>query len=57
MRCGLLSLLFSCFALASCGSVVKKLDSSQTDEQTVYQKCTPLPPLEIPSELAPAAID
>lgn len=57
MRYGLLSLLIGCFILASCGSVVRKLDSNQTDEQKMYQKCTPLPPLEIPSELAPAAID
>jgi uncharacterized lipoprotein len=41
--------------LAGCGTVVKQLDSSWLDYQTVYNKSTPLPPLEISPELASSA--
>ncbi len=38
--------------LSGCGVVVRYLDSSWADEQTVYDKNQQLPSLEIPPELS-----
>jgi uncharacterized lipoprotein len=37
--------------LTGCGTAMKFLDSTLADDQTVYEKSQPLPPLEIPPEL------
>ncbi len=37
--------------LFGCGTAVRYLDSTLADEQVVYEKSQPLPPLEIAPEL------
>jgi len=46
------TLLFLLSLLPGCGVVVRQLESSWADDQTVYNKSRSLPPLEIPAELA-----
>ncbi|MCK5876819.1 MAG: hypothetical protein KAG43_04230 [Candidatus Marithrix sp.] len=44
-------LLFSLTWLSGCGTVVKYLDATWTDDRTSSEKGNTLPPLEIPPEL------
>ena len=46
------TLLLLLFLFSGCGIVVRHLDSTWTDDKTVYEKDQPLPPLEIPPELS-----
>jgi uncharacterized lipoprotein len=47
-----LILLLLLTLLSGCGAAIKHLDSSWLDDQTVYEKSQPLPPLEISPELS-----
>jgi uncharacterized protein YceK len=38
--------------LSGCGTVIRHLDATWLNNKTVYKKAKPLPPLEIPPELA-----
>lgn len=38
--------------LSGCSQVIRHLDATWLDSKTVYKKAEPLPPLEIPPELA-----
>ena len=38
--------------LSGCSPVIRHLDATWLNSQTVYKKAEPLPPLEIPPELA-----
>lgn len=46
-----LLLLICLVLLSSCGTVIKYLDATWTDDQESYDKGKPLPALEIPPEL------
>jgi hypothetical protein len=50
-KLGITLLVLIIFSLSGCGMVIKQLDSSWVDNNTVYQQPDPLPPLAIPSEL------
>lgn len=45
-------LLLLLMFFSGCGMFVRHLDSTWTDDKTVYEKNEVLPPLEIPPELS-----
>jgi len=47
-----LSLLFLTLIISGCGLAVRHLDAIWEDNQTLYPKSVPLPPLEVSQELA-----
>jgi uncharacterized lipoprotein len=46
------TLLLLLSLLSGCGAAIRHLDSTWTDDKTVYNKSQPLEPLEIPPELS-----
>jgi len=44
-------LLLSVCLLSGCGTVVRYLDATWTDDHKSYDEGKPLPPLEVPPEL------
>jgi uncharacterized protein YceK len=47
-----LAIVILLILLSGCGTVIRHLDATWFNNKTVYKKAKPLPPLEIPPELA-----